>query len=116
MRLELVSIPVSNQDLALDFYEKIGFSKVRDNPFGEGMRWIELSLDGDTNIALVNWFPEMPAGSVHGLILNVTDIESKHKELSGKGVKIDPIFDTPWGRFANFSDPDGNGWSLRVVS
>ena len=113
MRLELVSIPVSDQDAALEFYKKIGFSKVRDNAFGEGMRWLELSLGCETNITLVNWFPEMPAGSVHGLILKVDDIEAKHKELSSKGVEIDPIFNTPWGRFVNFKDPDGNGWSLR---
>ena len=115
MRLELVSVPVTDQDVALEFYEKIGFKMVRDNMFGEGMRWLELSLGGETNIALVNWFPEMPAGSVHGLILKVDAIEAKHKELSGKGMKIDPIFNTPWGRFANFTDPDGNGWSLRMT-
>jgi len=116
MRLELVSIPVSDQNTALDFYEKIGFRKVRDNMFGEGMRWLELSLGGETNIALVNWFPEMPAGSIHGLIIKVDDIEAKHKELSSMGVKIDPIFNTPWGKFANFKDQDGNGWSLRVIA
>jgi hypothetical protein len=30
MKLELVSIPVSDQDKALELYEKIGFSKIRD--------------------------------------------------------------------------------------
>jgi hypothetical protein len=24
-----------------------------------------------------------------------------------------PVDDTPYGRFASFSDPDGNGWVLR---
>ena len=24
-----------------------------------------------------------------------------------------PVADTPYGRFASFSDPDGNGWVLR---
>jgi predicted enzyme related to lactoylglutathione lyase len=114
MKLELVSIPVSDQDTALEFYERIGFTKIRDNFFGEGMRWVELSLGGETSIALVNWFPEMPAGSVHGLILSVDDIEIKHNELSSKGIPIDPIFNTPWGRFANFKDKDGNGWSLHT--
>ena len=113
MRLELVSIPVSDQDRALEFYTKIGFKKLRDSAFGEGMRWLELTLDSETNITLVNWFPEMPAGSVHGLILKVDDIESKRKQLFDNGVAVDPVFDTPWGRFANFKDFDGNGWSLR---
>jgi uncharacterized glyoxalase superfamily protein PhnB len=78
------------------------------------MRWMELTMGGETNIALVNWFPEMPAGSIHGLIINVEDIESRHQELAKKGVAIDPVFNTPWGRFANLKDPDGNGWSARA--
>jgi predicted enzyme related to lactoylglutathione lyase len=112
MKLELVSIPVSDQNRALEFYEFIGFSKVKDNLFGEGMRWLELTIGGETNIVLVNWFPEMPAGSIHGLIIHVDDIESRHQELSEK-ISLAPIFNTPWGKFANFKDPDGNGWSLR---
>ena len=113
MNIEIISIPVSNQERAGSFYEKIGFEKKKDNSFGEEMRWLEYSLCGETSITIVNWFPEMPPGSIHGLILKVDDIEAKRIELIEKGVEIEPIFDTPWGRFANFSDPDGNGWSLR---
>jgi len=113
MKIEIVSIPVSDQDKSLNFYEKLGFTKVRDSVFGEGMRWLELSLGGETNITLVNWFPEMQAGSIHGIVIKVDDIEATHKKLTKKGLAIDPVFNTPWGRFANFKDPDGNGLSLR---
>ena len=41
--VKIVSIPVSNQDVALQFYtEKIGFKVATDQPFGPGRRWIEL--------------------------------------------------------------------------
>jgi predicted enzyme related to lactoylglutathione lyase len=113
MHIEVISIPVSDQENAINFYERLGFQKVRDAPFGEGMRWVELSIGGETNITLVNWFPEMPAGSIHGLILNVEDIRKKWQEIRDQDIDIDSIFNTPWGKFANFKDPDGNGWSLR---
>jgi len=115
MKIEILSIPVADQERAIGFYEKIGFKKIYDYMFGENMRWVELTLGRETNIVLVNWFPEMPAGSVHGLILQVNNIFEKHKDLSEKGIVIDPIFDTPWGKFANFKDLDGNGWSLREI-
>ena len=116
MKIEILSIPVTDQERAIGFYEKIGFKKINDYIFGENMRWVELTLGSETNIVLVNWFPEMPAGSIHGLIIKVNNIFEKHKDLTKKGIKINPIFDTPWGRFANFTDIDGNGWSLREIT
>ena len=52
--VKIVSIPVSNQDVALQFYtEKIGFKVATDQPFGPGQRWIELLIPGaDTSLAL----------------------------------------------------------------
>src|SRR5258708_40102736 len=52
--VKIVSIPVSNQDVALQFYtEKIGFKVATDQPFGPGQRWIELLIPGaETSLAL----------------------------------------------------------------
>jgi hypothetical protein len=36
-----------------------------------------------------------------------------HKELSARGLTLTEIQEAPWGRFAMFNDPDGNGWILR---
>ncbi|BDD03996.1 VOC family protein [Aureibacter tunicatorum] len=41
MRIRLLSIPVSNQEEALNFYtKKLGFVKKLDIPVGEGNRWL----------------------------------------------------------------------------
>ena len=41
MRVQVIGIPVLDQDLALAFYtEKLGFIKKRDVPLDEGGRWL----------------------------------------------------------------------------
>ena len=50
-----------------------------------------------------------------GLRLVVADIEEAAAELSGRGVEVSAIDDRPWGRFAWFSDPDGNGWAVQEL-
>ncbi len=43
MRVNIISIPVLDQDKALNFYtEKLGFLKKRDMPLDGGHRWITL--------------------------------------------------------------------------
>lgn len=43
MKVTLISIPVRDQEVALQFYtEKLGFLKKKDLPLGGGNRWITL--------------------------------------------------------------------------
>ena len=64
--LQVVSVPVSDQDRARQFYaDVLGFSTEIDSQFGEGMRWVMLRPPGGgTAITLVTWFDAMPAGSL----------------------------------------------------
>ncbi len=112
---EIVSVPVSDQARSMAFYrDVVGFEVVRDEPMGPGMRWIQLSPKGcSTTIALVTWFDTMKPGGLQGVMLNCGDIDADHAELSGRGLKLSAINQEPWGRFAMFTDPDGNGWILR---
>jgi predicted enzyme related to lactoylglutathione lyase len=67
-----------------------------------------------TSLSLVTWFPNMPPGSVQGLVLITDDIEEAHRLLSARGVRFHgPIEAAPWGRYSTFADPDGNGWVLQ---
>ena len=114
-RLEVVSIPVSDQERAKRFYaEQLGFAVVNDAPFGAGQRWVQLSpgQGAQTTITLVNWLEAMPPGSAQGHVLEVANLEAARDALRGRGVEVDEVQDTPWGKFAGFSDPDGNGWVL----
>jgi predicted enzyme related to lactoylglutathione lyase len=112
---EIVSVPVSDQARSKAFYrDVVGFEVVRDEPMGPGMRWIQLSPKGcSTTIALVTWLDAMKPGGLQGVMLNCSDIDADHAELSGRGLKLSAINQEPWGRFAMFTDPDGNGWILR---
>jgi catechol 2,3-dioxygenase-like lactoylglutathione lyase family enzyme len=112
---EIVSVPVSDQEGAKAFYRDIlGFELIRDEPMGPQARWIQLAPPGcQTTIALVTWFEAMPPGALQGVMLNVTDIDAEHATLTARGVPLTAIGQEPWGRYAMFSDPDGNGWILR---
>ncbi len=45
--VKFISIPVRDQNKALDFYtKKLGFRIMTDQPFGGGQRWIELGIPG----------------------------------------------------------------------
>jgi catechol 2,3-dioxygenase-like lactoylglutathione lyase family enzyme len=112
---EIISVPVSDQDRAKRFYaETLGFDLVREEPMGPGQKWIQLSPKGcATTVALVTWFDRMRPGGLQGVMLNVTDIALDHAALLARGLALSEIKEEPWGRYATFSDPDGNGWILR---
>ena len=112
---EILSVPVSDQQRAKDFYRDVlGFALIREEPMGPGMRWIQLAPRGHSvTIALVTWFEQMKPGGLQGVMVNTEDIEAEHKLLRSRGLAIGDIKQEPWGRYAMFNDPDGNGWILR---
>ena len=114
--IKFVGIPVRNQDKALAFYtEKLGFTVLTDQEFGEGMRWIELKIPGaQTGIALFT--PpghEDRIGTFQGFSFVVDDVEKEYAELTAKGVEfVQPPKKESWGTSAIFKDPDGNSFVL----
>jgi catechol 2,3-dioxygenase-like lactoylglutathione lyase family enzyme len=114
--LAIVSVPVSDQDRARDFYvDTLGFELIADSPMGPDQRWVQVGPKGSqTSLTLVTWFESMPAGSVKGLVLECDDVRATHDELSSRGVTFTgPIEEQFWGTFSTFDDPDGNGWVLQ---
>ena len=115
VQVESVSVPVSDQDQAKEFYvDTLGFELRANRPWGEGMRWIEVAPKGsDTSLTLVTWFEAMPPGSLQGLVVATDDIQATYDELVAKGVPFGfPPRDLPGGKQAVFRDPDGNGLVL----
>ncbi len=112
---EIVSVPVTDPDKARDFYQHmLGMDLLREEPMGPGQKWIQLAPKGcSTTIALVTWFDTMRPGGLQGVMLNVDDIAQTHAELTARGLLLSAIGQQDWGRYATFSDPDGNGWILR---
>jgi catechol 2,3-dioxygenase-like lactoylglutathione lyase family enzyme len=114
--VDIVSVPVTDQDRAKSFYvDVLGFGVREDADLGEGRRWIELVPPaGGASIALVTWFEQMRPGSLHGLVLGTDDAQRAFDELRLRGVEFaeDSVQVAQWGQNATFSDPDGNCWVL----
>jgi lactoylglutathione lyase len=109
-----VSIPVTDQDAALEFYVgTLGFDKVRDVPTPGGGRWIELSPGGGTAVVTLEATEGHPARG--GILIRfcTPDAEAAHGTLRAAGVHVDEILRWPGtpAMFA-FRDPDGNGFSI----
>jgi catechol 2,3-dioxygenase-like lactoylglutathione lyase family enzyme len=115
MSFAIVSVPVSDQEKSKVFYRDIlGFNLLREEPMGPNGKWIQLAPPGcNTTIALVTWFDTMKPGGLQGVMLNSSDIDGDHRSLSSRGLQLSNIEQQPWGRYAMFKDPDGNGWILR---
>lgn len=114
LRLELITVPVSDVDTAKAFYvDKIGFSAEQDIRVDESHRFVELTPPGSPcSIALTTGYVHSEPGSLKGVQLNVEDVDAVQASLRGRGVEVSDIENYPWGRFCFFTDPDGNGWSI----
>jgi catechol 2,3-dioxygenase-like lactoylglutathione lyase family enzyme len=115
--VQLFSVPVSDQDRAIDFYvNTLGFSVQSDTAMGPDMRWAMLTLpEGQTAITLVTWFPSMPAGSLKGLVLETDDLDASVATLAERGAIVSEIQDAPWGKYVQLDDPDGNGIIIQAT-
>lgn len=119
MLLEVVFVPVSDVQKSKEFYEKrVGF-KV-DFQFGENgqadgpPQLVQLTPPGSKcSIHIGKGIVDMKPGSIKSLILVVDSAEAAKKELEGRGVNVADIQEMPWGKQADFSDPDGNSWTLQ---
>ena len=121
-RLEVIGIPVSDVDNSIDFYvNRVGFNLDHDIEPGPGMRVAQMTPQGSpTSIVIGRGLPLGDPGTTKGMQLVVEDIDVARAELAGGGVEITDIQQlgpegSPGSRFAFFSDPDGNGWSLQEI-
>jgi len=116
--VKLVSIPVTNQDKALEFYtQKLGFTVVMDEPFSNASnaRWIELrSPQGQTRVVLLKVERNDPrVGRLSNIVFATDDVEKTYFDLKTKGVQFtEPPNKQHWGMFTQFVDLDGNTFVL----
>jgi predicted enzyme related to lactoylglutathione lyase len=111
--ITIISIPVTDQQAAKEFYLKLGFEVLVEAPF-DNYKWVQLGLPGqkEVSITLVTWFPNMQPGSVNGFVIKTDSLDKDIEELTAKGIEVGKVDQTPWGRFAAVTDPDGNRLSL----
>ncbi len=126
MKLEVVTIPVSDVDRARDFYTRLGW-RLDDTPPAV----VQLTPPGSG--CSVQFGPNRTSatpGSAQNMFLIVSDIEAAREQLTGAGVGVGEVFhngpDGPvsgpdperssYRSYASLSDPDGNGWLLQEVT
>lgn len=102
--IEIIMIPVTNQQKAKEFYLKLGFEVIVEAPAAHGQTWLQMGFPGQsTTISLATF---------HGIICETDDIESEIKTLKDKNIEMERVDKTPWGTFAWTKDTEGNGICL----
>ncbi len=130
-KLEVIALPVSDVDRAKAFYEGLGWRMDIDFEPAPGVRVIQFTPTGSAcSIAFGTNFLEADPGSIKRLETAVQDIEAARDELIGRGVNVGEIYHrgedgtapgpdpnrTTYNSYAEFSDPDGNGWLLQEIT
>jgi catechol 2,3-dioxygenase-like lactoylglutathione lyase family enzyme len=136
MKLEVVTIAVSDVDRAKAFYERLGWRVDADFSTGDD-RVIQVTPPGSQcSVHFGRGVTSVPPGSAQSLWLIVSDIQAARDELVKRGVEVSEVFHfAGWNRiapnarvvgpapdrrsyasFVSFSDPDGNGWLLQEIT
>ncbi|HET6746521.1 MAG TPA: VOC family protein [Candidatus Saccharimonadales bacterium] len=117
MKLELVPVPVSDVDVAIDFYvNKVGFTLDHDHRVNESLRFVQLTPEGSAcSIVIGEGITEMKPGSQQGLQMVVEDTRAIYEMLRQNGVDATEVEEMPWGIFTRFNDPDGNTWAVQQI-
>jgi predicted enzyme related to lactoylglutathione lyase len=118
-RIKFVSIPVADQNRALDFYtEKLGFTIITDQPFDEKQRWIELRVPkAETRVVLFTGNgDEKRIGTFMNMSYECDNIEETYETLRKRGVEFEgPPQKQPWGTYTTFKDSEGNSFVLSSI-
>jgi predicted enzyme related to lactoylglutathione lyase len=114
--VKFVSVPVRNQDQAIEFYTRgLGFKVVTDQPFSEKQRWIEMGIPG-AETKLVLFTPDAHQdriGTFSAISFVADNVESTYEDMTKRGVKfLQPPKKETWGTSAIFEDQDGNKFVL----
>lgn len=129
VRLEVVTVPVSDVDRAKEFYKGLGWQLDIDFVPAEGVRAVQFTPPGSgCSIVFGKGLTPAEPGSFQGSELAVYDIDATREDLITRGVEVSELYHLdggqvpgpdPEGRsymtFASFSDPDGNLWQLQEI-
>lgn len=133
MKLEVVTIPVSDVERAKNFYMGLGWRLDADFAIGDTFRVVQVTPSGSpSSVHFGTGAATAKPGSAQGLFLVVSDIEATRAELMTRGIAVSEVFHRAgpgkpaisgrepqrrsYGSFATFSDPDGNTWLLQEVT
>jgi catechol 2,3-dioxygenase-like lactoylglutathione lyase family enzyme len=130
MKLEVVTLPVSDIDRAKRFYEGLEWRCDADIARGENFRAVQLTPPhSPCSIAFGKGLTTGEPGSVKRLLLAVDEIYAAREDVSRCGVEVSEVFHLDGGRvpgpdpqrrsyqsYVSFCDPDGNEWLLQEIT
>jgi catechol 2,3-dioxygenase-like lactoylglutathione lyase family enzyme len=127
MKLEVVTLPVSDVDRAKSFYESLGWRLDIDLVVSDDVRTVQFTPPhSQCSIQFGKGRTTAEPGSAQAMILVVEDIDAARDDLISRGVDVSevhearpPGFDSPGRSYfarASFSDPDGNAWELQEIT
>jgi catechol 2,3-dioxygenase-like lactoylglutathione lyase family enzyme len=126
LKLEAVTIPVSDVDRSKRFYESLGWRLDADLGDGENFRVIQFTPPhSECSIHFGIGLTAAAPGSADRLLLAVDDMAAARDELVARGVDVSEPEDKRQGGadegrsyfiYAHFKDPDGNGWLLQEIT
>jgi catechol 2,3-dioxygenase-like lactoylglutathione lyase family enzyme len=127
MKLEVVTVPVSDIDRAKRFYESLGWRMDIDLVVSDDLRTVQMTPPhSQCSIHFGKGLTTAEPGSLDRLFLAVDDIDAARDDLVGRGVEVSEVYEQrPPGfdqtersyfAYADFSDPDGNGWLLQEIT
>jgi catechol 2,3-dioxygenase-like lactoylglutathione lyase family enzyme len=131
MKLEVVSVPVSDVDRAKRFYQGLGWRLDADISPRDDVRVVQFTPNqSQCSIGLEKGLTTAEPGSVQRLELVVSDMDAAREDLIGRGVDVSEPFHNgatgiepgpdpdrgSYNTYATFSDPDGNSWLLQEVT
>ena len=124
MRVTIISIPVRDQEKALQFYtEKLGFLKNKDQPLGGGNRWLTVvSKDDPDGVEILlepapNHFEPckvfqdaLQEAGVPYTQFDVDSVDAEYDRLTKLGVefRVEPKVYDNTVKYAIFNDTCGN--------
>src|SRR4051812_25699361 len=130
MKLEVITLPVSDVDRAKQFYEGLGWRL--DADFSDGSdRAVQFTPTGSQGSIHFGKPSQGSPGSAQGMFLVVSDIQAARNDLLRRGVQVSEVFHFAkgpapfggpvggpapdhgsYGSYAGFNEPDRNGRGL----
>src|SRR5688572_22884710 len=90
LKLEVMTIPVSDVDRAKAFYERLGWTLDVDVMIGKDFRAVQLTPPGSP--CSIHLSTTAAPGSAQGMFLVVSDIEVARRDLIARGANVSELF------------------------
>ncbi len=101
LTLEVVPVPVSDTDWAIDFYKRLGFNVDMDQRMSDELPFVQLTPPGSgCSIHIGEGTSTMQPGTIKGLILMVESAAAAKAELDRRGMETSDVESQPWGKHA----------------